>query len=72
MKMAEAVTLSALHGVAAVDRALGHAALTGRFGEGDLASIIAHEASGPAKAFRRADESQSLQSGTSVWEGFGR
>ena len=72
VKMAEAVTLSALHGVGAVDRALGHAALTGRFGEGDLASIIAHEASAPATVFKSADESQSLQSGTSVWEGFGR
>ena len=58
VKMAEAVTLSALHGVAAVDRALGRAAVSGRFSEGDL--------------FNRADEEASLQSGTSVWEGFGR
>jgi transposase len=72
VKMAEAVTLSSLHGIAIVDRALGHAAVTGRFGEGDLASIIAHLASEPAEACNRADESRSLQAGTSVWEGFGR
>jgi len=72
VKMAEAVTLSALHGVDAVDRALGRAAVTGRFGEGDLASIISYEASAPAEFFHRADERASLQSGTSVWEGFGR
>ena len=71
-KMAEAVTLAALHGAAVVDRALGHAAMTGRFGEGDLASIIAHLASAPAVGWRRADESASLQAGTSAWEGFGR
>jgi hypothetical protein len=71
-KMAEAVTLGVLHGVAVVDRALGHAAVTGRFGEGDLASIIAYLASSPAEECHRADETQSLQSGTSVWEGFGR
>jgi transposase len=72
VKMAEAVTLSALHGLAVVDRALSHAALTGRFGEGDLASIIAHQSSDPSEHCHRADESASLQNGTSAWEGFGR
>ena len=71
-KMTEAVTLAALHGAVVVDRALGHAALTGRFGDGDLASVIAHLASAPAQSWRRADESASLQAGTGVWEGFGR
>ncbi len=71
-KMAEAVTLAALHGVATLDRALGHAAVTGRFGDGDLTSIIAHLAAGPPEPARRADESRSLQRGTSPWEGFGR
>jgi hypothetical protein len=71
-KMAEAVALAALHQPAAVDRALGHAAVTGRFGDGDLASIIAHHASGPSGLSRRADESTSLQRGTSAWEGFGQ
>jgi transposase len=72
VKMAEAVTLAALHGVPTLDRALGHAAVTGRFGDGDLASIIAHLAAGPSEPPRRADESRSLQRGTSPWEGFGR
>jgi transposase len=71
-KMAEAVTLAALHGAVVVDRALGHAAMTGRFGEGDLASVMAHLASAPAVGWHRADESASLQAGTSAWEGFGR
>lgn len=71
-KMAEAVTLAALHGAVVVDRALGHAAVTGRFGEGDLASVIAHLASAPADVWLRADESASLQAGTGAWEGFGR
>jgi hypothetical protein len=72
VKMAEAVTLSALHGVATLDRALARAAVTGRFSEGDLASIISYEASAPVEFFHRADEETSLQPGTSVWEGFGR
>jgi hypothetical protein len=38
-KMAQAVTLSKLHSVTAVDRALGTAALTGQFAEADLLSI---------------------------------
>jgi len=71
-KMAEAVSLAALHGAVVVDRALGHAAVTGRFADGDLASIIAHLASAPAPGWHRADESASLQAGTGAWEGFGR
>jgi transposase len=71
-KMAEAVTLAALHGAVVVDGALSHAALTGRFGDGDLASVIAHLASAPAEQWCRADESASLAAGTSAWEGFGR
>jgi len=72
VKMAEAVSLSALHGTAIADRALGHAAVTGRFGDGDLASIIAHLATEPAENCQRADESRSLQPGTVAWEGFGQ
>jgi hypothetical protein len=71
-KMAEAVALAALHGAVIVDRALGHAAVTGRFGDGDLGSIIAHLASGPATTWSSAGESSSLAAGTSAWEGFGR
>ena len=46
-KMAEAVELAALAGTAAVDAALGTAALAGRFGDGDLLSIAGHQAAGP-------------------------
>jgi hypothetical protein len=44
----------------------------GRFGEGDLSSIIAHQASAGPGTARRADEAHTLQPGTSAWEGFGR
>ncbi len=71
-KMAAAVALAALHGSATVDWALGHAAVMGRFAEGDVASIIVHHASaGPGEA-KRATEIHTLQPGTSAWEGFGR
>src|SRR3974390_2196043 len=43
-KMAEAIDLAALHTPAVVDRALGQAATAGRFGHGDLAAILAHQA----------------------------
>ena len=46
-KMAEAVELAALAGTAAVDAALGTAALAGRFGDGDLLSIAGYQAAGP-------------------------
>jgi transposase len=73
IKMAQAVELAALVGAAPVDRALGMAALAGRFGEGDLASIVAHlEGGRPAEDLVRADETYSAQPGTSAWEGFGR
>jgi len=41
-KMAQAVSLSKLFGVAEVDQALGHAAVHARFGHSDLASILDH------------------------------
>ena len=69
VKMAEAVELAALHGSERVDWALGHAASFGRFAEGDLASILA---ANPPGQRRSADEVHSLQTGTSVWEGFGK
>ena len=71
-KMAEAVALAALHGTATVDWALGHAAVMGRFAEGDLASIIAHHASASRGEARSAGDEHTLQPGTSAWEGFGR
>jgi hypothetical protein len=71
-KMADALALAALHDRATVDWALGHAAVMGRFAEGDLASIIAHHASAAAGEAKRGGEDHSLQPGTSAWEGFGR
>jgi hypothetical protein len=69
VKMADAVDCVALHGTDRVDWALGHAATFGRFGEGDLASILAAH---PAGDTRRAGPDHSLQDGTRAWEGFGR
>ena len=70
--MAEAVELAALAGTAAVDAALGTAAVAGRFGDGDLLSIAGYQAD---RARRRpaavADEAHSAQPGTSAWAGFG-
>ena len=42
--MAEAVALSKLHSLAEVDRALGAAAIAGRFAENDLISILDYQA----------------------------
>jgi transposase len=69
VKMADALTLARLHGPEQVDWALGHAAIYGRFGETDLAAILA---SRPAEDRHRAGEEHSLQEGTRAWEGFGR
>ena len=44
----------------------------GRFGDGDLASIIAHQAAAGTGQARRASEDHTLQPGTSAWEGFGQ
>jgi len=70
-KMADAVALAKLSGTEAVNWALGHAAVYGRFAEGDLASILAHRASTTSIA-QQASENHSLQAGTDAWEGFGR
>lgn len=69
VKMAEAVELARLHGPDRVDWALGHAATSGRFGDGDLASILA---ANPPGRWRTATDVHSLQAGTRAWEGFGR
>ena len=69
VKMADAIELAALHGPERVDWALGHAATFGRFGEEDLAWILAAH---PASDTHRADDTHSLQDGTHAWEGFGR
>ena len=72
-KMAEAVELAALVDADTLDRALGTAALAGRFAEGDLASIVEHLGRhGDSAEVVRADETHSAQPGTAAWEGFGR
>lgn len=79
-KMAEAVILAKLEGREAVDRALGEAAAAGRFGEGDLARILAHLRAGQDSrgngagraAVQLALEPWSLQPGTAAWQAVGR
>ncbi|MDQ6948941.1 MAG: IS21 family transposase [Actinomycetota bacterium] len=71
-KMADAVALARLGDAVAVDRALGEAALLGRFAEGDLAAIVAHRAAaGPGEA-HAAGEDRSLAQGTKGWKELGR
>jgi hypothetical protein len=73
-KMAEAVELAALHDCTAVDRALGQAATAGRFGHGDLAAILAHQAGDPdttTTEAARAGEHNSLAQGTGSWARLG-
>jgi hypothetical protein len=73
-KMAEAVDLAKLHDAADVNDALASAAMAGRFADGDLAAILAHQQAG-ARVIEfpaRAGEQASLQSSTRSWEGYGR
>jgi len=72
-KMAEAVDLAKLHGQEELERALASCAQAGRFGEGDLAAVLAHQQSGKVIPFPvRSSEEQTLQRSTAAWEGFGR
>jgi hypothetical protein len=72
-KMAEAVDLAKLHGSQQVSEALERCASYGRFGDGDLASILAHQQTATVIPLpRRAGEDVSLQASTRSWEGFGR
>lgn len=73
-KMAEAVDLAALHEPAAVDRALGQAATAGRFGHGDLAAILSHQATtatSTGAGQHSASEGHSLAQGTAGWASLG-
>lgn len=70
-KMAEAVALSKLYSAIEVDRALGTAAVTGRFAEKDLLSILDYQAGLDTVEPTRASETHSLQPGTSAWSRFG-
>jgi hypothetical protein len=69
--MAEAVALSKLFSAVQVDRALGTAAVTGRFAGKDLLSILDYQASHGTAEPTRASEAHSLQPGTSAWARFG-
>jgi uncharacterized Rossmann fold enzyme len=70
--MAEAIDLAKLHGSVEVDRALKACADAGRFGDGDLASILAHQAGGELILFPACSEEHSLQRSTRSWEELGR
>jgi transposase len=71
-KIAEAVDLAKLHGPSEVDDALASAAAAGRFGDGDLAAILAHHGAQVIQLPVRSSEERSLQRSTRAWEGFGR
>jgi transposase len=71
-KMARAVELAAVVGADRADQALGLAAITGRFGDHDLAAILDHLAvAGAAGELVSADEAHSAQPGTGGWAAFG-
>ena len=72
MKMATAVQLAKIVGAPRVDWALGHAAVMGRFAEGDLASILDHQAITNAGSASQPTEDHTLQTGTGAWAEFGR
>ena len=71
-KMAEAVDLAKLHGTTEVEQALRTCAEAGRFADGDLASILAHQQQAGEVIRFPAPEERSLQRSTRSWEGFGR
>jgi len=72
-KMAEAVDLAKLHGSEQVNQALERCAAYGRFADGDLGSVLAHQQTAVVIALpTRAPEDASLQRSTRSWEGFGR
>ena len=72
-KMAEAIDLAKLHGTGQVNDALERCASYGRFADGDLASVLAHQQSAMVIPLpTRAPEDRSLQRSTRSWEGFGR
>jgi hypothetical protein len=66
-KMAHAVMLAKLGDPARVNWALGHAGVTGRFAEGDLAAILAHQHTATPGPAHRAGEHASLAQGTAGW-----
>ncbi|MGH7692842.1 MAG: IS21 family transposase [Candidatus Dormibacteria bacterium] len=72
-KMTGAVVLAAGLGREPVARGLQLAATTGRFGDGDLVSIVDHQRRAiPVAELVVADEAYSAQPGTGAWAAFGR
>ena len=73
-KMAEAIDLAKLHGPEQVEQALATCAQAGRFADGDLQAILAHQQQQAVVVPLplRASEESSLQRSTRSWEGFGR
>jgi len=72
-KMAEAVDLAKLHGAGPVNEALARCASYGRFADGDLASILAHQQTATVIVLpTRVSEDASLQRSTRSWDGLGR
>ena len=72
-KVAEAVDLAKLHGPDEINRALETCARAGRFADGDLASVLAHQQRpGGELVMFPAREASSLQRSTRSWDGFGR
>jgi hypothetical protein len=71
-KIAEAVDLAKLHGTVEVERALRTCADAGRFADGDLAAILAHQRQAGELILFPAPEERSLQRSTRSWEGFGQ
>src|SRR6266852_1851208 len=69
-KMIAAVALASFHGSAAVDRALELAAELGRFADEDLGQLLRYQSVARPGAVRRANEADTLQTGTAAWTGF--
>ncbi len=70
-KMAEAVALAKLHPTSDVEKALGTAAIAGRFAENDLIRILTYQTGHDDGEPSRAGEHHSLQPGTAAWSNFG-
>lgn len=72
VKMSDAIQLAQLLGNDPVDRALGQAAMAGRFAERDLGEIIDYLQHHDNPDIHRAGEDASLQTGLAGWKVMGR
>ncbi|HEY6356303.1 MAG TPA: IS21 family transposase, partial [Burkholderiaceae bacterium] len=71
-KMIAAVALAKIYGATPVEHALAVAAELGRFADEDLGQLLRYQSVARPGAVRRANEANTLQTGTSVWTGFGK